>query len=97
MLEDPQVQKLMKQVAAGIFPSAGLLDVLSEPASDEYGQDSLRITLVISDEAASQLTGKQLSELLHELRHSLLSSGDERFPHIHFKTPADSGSDDEES
>lgn len=95
MLEDPEIQKLMKEIAAGIFPAKGLLEVVSEATSDEYGQDALRITLVISDETAHQISGKQLSELLHELRHSLLREGEERFPHIHFKTPADSSLDDE--
>lgn len=96
MLEDPEIQKLMKHIAAEIFAPQDLLEVLSQAASDEYGHDALRITLVISNDAASQLSGKQLSDMLHELRYSLLREGDERFPHIHFTTPADSVSDDEE-
>lgn len=96
MLEDPQIKLLMKQIAGDFFSPADLLEVSSEAASDEYGRDALRITLLISDDAARQVSGKQLSDLLHELRCSLLREGDERFPHIHFKTPADTLSDDEE-
>jgi hypothetical protein len=96
MLEDPQIQKLMKQIAADIVPPGALLEVSSQSANDEYGEQSLRITLVFADAAAGQLSGKQLSDMFHELRVTLLREGDERFPHIHFTTPADSTSDDEE-
>jgi hypothetical protein len=96
MLESPQVQKLMKSVAAGIFPSQLLLDVHSEPTSDLDGKEALQITLLLSDGAAETLTGKQLSNLLNEFHNSLQRAGDERFPFFKFQTPTDRGEDDEE-
>lgn len=96
MLEDPQVQKLMKQVAAGIFPATELLDVRAEPASDQDGKDALRITLVITDDLVDKLTGEQLADLLTEIRDLLLVQGDERFPLLHFATPTDNGVVDED-
>ncbi len=95
MLEDPQVVKLMKQVAAGVFPAKELLDVRSEPSSDWEGQDSLRITLLLSDEGAAQMTGEQLASLLREIRDSLVGKGDERFPYLYFKTSTDFSSDED--
>lgn len=97
MLEDPQIQQMMKQVAAGIFPAEQLLNVSSEVASDEEGKDALRITLIITDEAAGKLTGKQLTDLLVELHDSLLHQGDDRFPHLYFATPTDTDVTDEEA
>lgn len=95
MLEDPQVVKLMKQVAAGVFPATDLLDVRSEHSSDWEGEDSLRITLMLSDEAAAQMTGEQLANMLREIRESLLGKGDDRFPYLYFKTPTDLGPNDD--
>ncbi len=96
MLEDPQVINLMKQVAAGIFPAKELLDVQSEPSSDQDGKDALRITLVLSDLVASQLTGEQLTNLMREIHDSLLEKGDDRFPHLYFRTPTDCGVDEDQ-
>ena len=96
MLEDPQIQKLTKQIAAGIFPATELLEVVAEPTSDEEGKEALRITLVITDEVVDHLSGHQLSNLLLEIRDSLLRLGDERFPLLYFATPTDQGIEDEE-
>lgn len=89
MLNDPQIQKLMKKVAAGIIPGNQLVEVRSEPAVDAEGKDAVRITLVVSDKAASTLTGEQLASLLVDIHDCLLSEGDERFPLIDYATPSD--------
>ena len=94
MLENPQVISLMRQVAAEIFAAEELLDVQSEPISDQDGEDALQITLVLSDRVATQLTGEQLSILLREIHDSLLDLGDDRFPHLSFRTPTDTGVDE---
>lgn len=96
MLEDRQIQTLMKQVAAGIIPAAQLLDVRTEPALDAEGKDALRITLVITDDVAQTLTGAQLGHLLLDVHDSLLKQGDERFPLISYATPTDSGEADDD-
>jgi hypothetical protein len=96
MLEDPQVQELMKQVAGRIYPSLQLLDIHSEPTSDLEGKDALQITLLISDDSVETLAGKQLSSLLAEFHDSLQRAGDDRFPHFRFQTPTDRGEEDEE-
>lgn len=93
MLDDPQIQKLMKQIAAGVFPASELLEVHSEPALDAAGQDALRITLVLTDEAAKALTGKQIASLLTDLHDRLQTVGDDRFPLLHYATPSDLGDD----
>ena len=89
MLEDPQIQKLMRQVTAGILPSKSLIEVRSEPAEDAEGQAALRITLVMSESAIDVLTPEQLVTLLTEVHDSLLREGDERFPLLSYSTPAD--------
>ena len=96
MLEDPQVQKLMKEVAAGIMPSTQLLEVRTEPAFDAEGNDALRITLVVADEAVETLTGEQLTRLLVDIHDILLREGDDRFPLVSYATPSDSGDEDDE-
>lgn len=89
MLEHPQIQKLMAQVAAGILPTKSLLEIRSEPVEDSEGQDALRITLVMAENAIDVLTAKQIVTLLTEVHDSLLREGDERFPLISYSTPAD--------
>jgi hypothetical protein len=89
MLNDPQIQTLMKRIAAGVLPGNQLVEVRSEPTVDADGKDALRITLVISDEAANTLTGEQLSSLLLDIHDCLLNEGDERFPLIYYATPDD--------
>lgn len=99
MLDDPQVQKLMRQVAAGIFPAQQLLEVHSEPAQDSEGYDALRITLVLAEEAVDTLTGDQLVSMLTDIHDCLLREGDERFPLLSYTTPADvagDGNDDDD-
>lgn len=96
MLADPQVQNLMREVAAGVFPAQQLLEVRSEPSFDEDGREALRITLVLTDEIAQALTGEQLTSLLVDVHHALLREGDERFPVIYYATPTDDGGEDDE-
>lgn len=96
MLEDRQIQALMKEVAAGVMPATQLLDVRTEPALDADGKDALRITVVISDDAARSLTGAQLANLLLDVHDGLLREGDERFPLISYATPTDNGEADDE-
>ncbi len=97
MLNDPEIQKLMKQVASGLIPGQQLLEVRTEPSVDSEGKDALRITLVVSDEAATTLTGDQLASLLVDVHDCLLREGDERFPLIYYATQSDlNGNEDED-
>jgi hypothetical protein len=89
VLEDPQVQKLMMQVAKGILPAQSLLEVRSEPVEDSEGQQALRITLVLSEEAIEILTPDQIVSLLTVVHDRLQQEGDERFPLLGYATPSD--------
>lgn len=89
MLEFPEIQKLLRQVADGILDSNELLEVRTEASVDADGEDALRITLIITDAAAKSLDGEQLSQLLTDLHDTLLTKGEERFPVLHFSTPSD--------
>jgi hypothetical protein len=89
MLENPQIQKLMREVAAGILPTKALLDVRSVSADDSEGHEALRITLVLAEEAVDGLTREQLVGLFKEVRECLQREGEERFPMLTFATPAD--------
>lgn len=98
MLDDPKIQTLMRQVAAGILPTTGLLEIRSEPVEDSEGHEALRITLVMAEDAIDALTPVQLVALLREVHDSLLREGDERFPLLSYATPADliAGQDSED-
>lgn len=89
MLEDPQVQKLMRQALAEVLPYPGGIEVLSEAMVDFDGRDVLRITLVLSEQTAKSIAGDQAMKLITEIRDSLLREGDERFPLIYYATPED--------
>jgi hypothetical protein len=98
MLNDPQIQAMLKQIAAGVLPSVELLEIRTEPSVDMEGRDALRITLVLTEEAAKLFSGDEASRLLMDLHDGLLLQGDERFPVIYYATPADlnNNSEDEE-
>jgi hypothetical protein len=96
MLNDPEIQKLMKRMAAGVIPGNQLLEVRSEPTVDSGGKDAVRITLVVSDDAVSMLSGDQLANLLVDVHDCFLNEGDERFPLIYFATPSDLDSIEDE-
>jgi len=89
MLNDPQILKLMKRVAAGVLPASQILEIRTETTVDSEGKDALRITLVLTDDAAKTLSGDQAIELLTDIHDSLLREGDERFPLLYYATPAD--------
>lgn len=91
MLEDRQLQNLMKKVTAGVMPATQLLEIHTEPAFDTDGQEAVRFTLVVTDEAARTLTGAKLANLLLDLHDNLLREGDGRFPLISYATPTDRG------
>jgi hypothetical protein len=97
MLEAPQIQKLMRQVAAGILPTRSLLEVRSEAAQDSEGHEALKITLVLAEDAIDGLRPDQLVGLFREVRDCLLQKGDERFPLLSYATPTDieSGADED--
>jgi hypothetical protein len=96
MLDGPQIQKMMKQIAAGIFPVDQLLEVASKPMLDVDGDEGISITLVMTDEAAQSMTGDQITALLRNLREGLLREGDERFPLVSYATPSDRGDETDE-
>lgn len=78
------------------MPATQLLEIRTEPAFDTEGKEALRITLVVTDEAAQSLTGKQLANLLMDVHDGLLREGDERFPLISYATPSDNGDEGDE-
>jgi hypothetical protein len=94
MLELPQIGEMLKQIATGVLPAHELLEIRTEPSVDADGRESLRITLVLTDEAAKTFTGEQASRLLLDLHDSLLNKGEERFPVLYYATPDDSGQPD---
>ena len=98
MLDDPRLQKLFSQVIGGKVSARHLVEFRTEPSVDAAGQDALRVTLVLTELGARELTGDQVSSLLIELHDSLVREGDERFPVLHFATVADlqdTGEDDD--
>lgn len=94
MLELPQIREMLKQIATGVLPARELLEIRTEPSVDAEGRDSLRITLVLTEEAAKTFTGEDASRLLLNLHDGLLNQGDERFPVLYYATPDDSGERD---
>jgi hypothetical protein len=91
MLELPQIREMLKQIATGVLPARELLEIRTEPSVDAEGRETLRITLVLTEDAANTFTGEQASRLILDLRDGLLNKGDERFPVLYYATPDDSG------
>lgn len=86
MLEFATIEAIAKRVAKGQVADAGLERVVTEPMTDSQGKDALRITVVLTPQAAQALSGDGALDLLVELQNALQREGEERFPIIEYAT-----------
>ncbi len=72
--------------------------VYSEPTIDSRGDEALRVTVVLSDDAASKMDGEMALDILVKISDDLRAKGEERFPIVEFATEEEwAAGDDPES
>jgi hypothetical protein len=86
MLPASRVEEIAHAAASLRAMTKSVRRVLAEPSTDSEGKEALRITFVLSDRGARELTGDQALDLLVELKHNLEQAGEERFAIIEYAT-----------
>jgi hypothetical protein len=86
MLPASRVEQIARTAASMRAMTSTVQRVLAEPSTDSEGKDALRITFVLSDRGAKELTGDQALDILVELKHNLEQAGEERFAIIEYAT-----------
>ena len=86
MLSASRVQEIAQTAASMRAMTKSVQRVFAEPSMDSEGKDALRITFVLSDRGAKDLTGDEALDLLVELKHNLEQAGEERFAVIEYAT-----------
>jgi hypothetical protein len=89
MLDFARVSGLVGEVAKAVLPGRGIESVVVKPSVDSFGNDSLRITVVIRDAGSEPPNGDSIVAFEGEWRDRLEQLGDERLPIVDILTPED--------
>jgi hypothetical protein len=86
MIDHSTINKVAKEVAAEHLGSGNVAHVTSESTIDSEGQDALRITIVIRDDALGRLTGDAALDTLVQMQDRLRKVGEDRFAIVEYAT-----------
>ena len=95
MLDISTVNAAVNKAALGAVRSLGLRHVQSTPGADEYGDAALRVTLVLDDATANNLTGDNAIAIRLDIQDELQRLGEERFAFVTFTTEGELAQDDD--
>jgi hypothetical protein len=84
MLDYRVIEGVADRIARG--HNVGADRVLARPAVDSDGKDAVRITLVLPAQAAEELSGDAVLDLLYELHQTLQKEGEERLAIVEYAT-----------
>jgi hypothetical protein len=93
MLDLARVSGLVGEVAQATLPGRGIASVVVKPSVDSFGNDSLRITVVVRDVGSEPPNGESIVAFEGELRNRMEQLGDERLPIVDILTPEDLAAD----
>lgn len=98
MLKKQEIDQIAREAANTTLGQANVAAVSSEPTIDSEGRDALRITIIVPDEAAPNISGDAALDTLVNLHHRLQQAGEERLAIVEYTTPKElSAVDDAES
>lgn len=89
MLNDPKLQKLMRDIVHKRLPMIDLQRVQTDVAFDSEGKDAVRFRLVVTPETVDAITGAAAIGLLLEVREQLSAEGEPRSPLVEYATEAE--------
>jgi len=93
MLDLARVSGLVGEVAHATLPGRGIESVVVKPSVDSFGNDSLRITVLIRETGSEPPNGESIVAFEGELRNRMEQLGDERLPIVDILTPEDLAAD----
>ena len=86
MLDTNEIARIVTQTVEANTTPDSVSRVMIEPALDSEGKDALRITIVITPEAVTQLESGPVVDTLVQVQDRLHDAGEERFPIIDYAT-----------
>jgi hypothetical protein len=96
MLDADTINETVRNIAVRNLGFGTVDHVLSEPTVDSQGNDALRITIVITPDAASRLVGDALLDTLLQIQTTLSEKGEGRFPIVEYATTEELAASDED-
>jgi hypothetical protein len=89
MLKEPDINTIAQKVASANLVSESVVSVISSPTVDSAGDPALRITITVTPESTSAISGDAALKTLHEIHRLLQERGEDRFPIIEYTTPGE--------
>jgi hypothetical protein len=86
MLTSDEITKLVTDIARANLTREAIDRAVVEPAIDSAGQEALRITIVISPDAADKFNDDALLDTLAAVQNQLRGKSEDRFPIIEYAT-----------
>lgn len=86
MLDQDKITQIAREVATANLSSAVVRDVITEPMVDSYGDEALRVLIVIAPGSEERLPGDALLQTFDQMSKRLQAAGEERFPFIEYAT-----------
>jgi hypothetical protein len=86
MLDIDQISQIVTHVVEANTAPKGVQRVIAEPASTSEGEEALRITVVLTPEAVTQLASGHPLDVLVQISDQLRGAGDQRFPILKYAT-----------
>lgn len=86
MLEADQISQIVTEVVRANTTPTSVRSVTTEPATVFDGEEGLRITIVVTPEAVTQLETGPVLDALVQIQDRLREAGEERFPIVDYVT-----------
>ena len=86
MLAPSKINEIAKDVAVANLGADNVVRVSSESIADSDGEDALRITIIIPENAIARISGDNALKTLVRMQERLRSAGDERFAIVEYAT-----------
>jgi len=86
MLQADQISRIVSEVVQANTTPTSVRSVKTEPATDSEGEEALRITIVVTPDAVTQLESGPVLDTLVQLQDRLREAGEERFPIVEYAT-----------
>jgi hypothetical protein len=87
-MDTADIRRIVRETVERQFPKEGIVDVVVRPDTDSYGDEVLRITVVLADRKRD-LDQDRLVGLVRHLRSRLADVQQEAFPLLTFISDSD--------
>jgi hypothetical protein len=86
MLNAEKISEIVSEVVAANTSPSSVRRVTSEPATAFEGEEAVRITIVVTPDAVTQLEAGPVGDTVVTIMDRLRDAGEERFPILQYAT-----------